>query len=107
LREHLKNEGDGTPFDRPAWEHARARPTTPMRFGGSTVSMMDLPEIRPKWQVGRRFLPIVAAASTGVAVAVSAWLAVSVWEERFAKATFNDVADDYASVLQNGLDRCG
>jgi hypothetical protein len=67
--------------------------------------MTDLPEIRPKWQVGRRFLPIVAAASTGVAVAVSAWLAVSVWEERLAKATFNDVADDYASVLQNGLDQ--
>jgi CHASE1-domain containing sensor protein len=67
--------------------------------------MTDLPETRPKWQVGRRFLPIVAAASTGVAVAVSAWLAVSVWEERLAKATFDDVADDYASVLQNGLDQ--
>ena len=39
-----------------------------------------------------------------MAVAISAWLAVSVWEERLAKAKFNDVAGDYATVLQTGLD---
>jgi diguanylate cyclase (GGDEF)-like protein len=65
--------------------------------------MADLPEM-PKLQLGRRFLPLVAAASAGVAVAVSAWLAVSVWEERLARVAFTNVAGDYAAVLQNGLD---
>jgi CHASE1-domain containing sensor protein len=48
--------------------------------------------------------PIVAAACLGLAVAVSAWFAVSIWEERLARAKFTAVAGDYASVLQNGLD---
>ena len=43
-------------------------------------------------------------AVLGLAVAVSAWFAVSVWEERLARAKFNAVAGDYASILQNGLD---
>jgi CHASE1-domain containing sensor protein len=30
-------------------------------------------------------------------------LAVSAWEERLARAQFTDVAGDYATVLQNGL----
>jgi len=47
--------------------------------------------------------PILAAACLGLAVAVSAWFAVSAWEERLAKANFNNVAGNYASVLQNGL----
>ena len=34
----------------------------------------------------------------------SAWLVVSVWEERLARAKFTAIAGDYASVLQNGLD---
>ncbi len=51
-----------------------------------------------------QFWPIVAAGCFGLVVAVSAWLAVSVWEERLARAKFNDVAGDYATVLQNGLD---
>jgi CHASE1-domain containing sensor protein len=33
-----------------------------------------------------------------------AWFAVSVWEERLARAKFTDVAGDNAAVLQNGLD---
>jgi EAL domain-containing protein (putative c-di-GMP-specific phosphodiesterase class I) len=52
----------------------------------------------------RHFWPIVAAACLGLAVAVSAWFAVSVWEERLAKAKFTGLAGDYAAVLQNGLD---
>ncbi len=68
------------------------------------ATMADLPETGPKLRLGRRFLPLVAAASAGVAVAVSAWLAVSVWEERLAEVAFTNVAGDYATVLQNGLD---
>ncbi len=52
----------------------------------------------------RRLWPILAAACLGLAVAISSWFAVSAWEERLAKAQFNDVAGDYASALQNGLD---
>ena len=37
-------------------------------------------------------------------MAVSAWFAVSVWEQRLARAKFNAVAGNYASILQNGLD---
>jgi diguanylate cyclase (GGDEF)-like protein len=48
--------------------------------------------------------PILAAACLGLAVAVSAWFAVSVWEERLARAKFTDIAGDHATVLQNGLD---
>jgi diguanylate cyclase (GGDEF)-like protein len=40
-----------------------------------------------------------------VIVAASAWLAVSVWEERLAKTKFTNVAGDYATILQNGLDQ--
>ena len=43
-------------------------------------------------------------ACFGLVVAISAWFAVSIWEERLARAKFNDVAGDYAEVLQNGLD---
>ena len=46
----------------------------------------------------------LAAACLGLAVAVSAWFAVSVWEERLAREKFTAIAGDYASVLQNGLD---
>ena len=66
--------------------------------------MPDLPDTRRKWQSIGQFWPILAAASLGLAVAVSAWLAVSVWEERLAKAKFNDIAGDYGTVLQTGLD---
>ena len=52
----------------------------------------------------RHIWPIVAVACLGLAVAVAAWFAVSVWEERLARAKFTAIAGDYASVLQNGLD---
>jgi diguanylate cyclase len=67
-----------------------------------------MPEIqfrKSKWQPVGQAWPILAAAALGLVVAISAWLAVSVWEERLAKAKFNDVAGDYATVLQNGLDQ--
>jgi len=66
--------------------------------------MPDLPDIRRKWQPIGEFWPILATACFGLIVAISAWFAVSMWEDRLAKARFNDVAGDYATVLQNGLD---
>jgi CHASE1-domain containing sensor protein len=66
--------------------------------------MPDLSEVKRKWQPVGHIWPILAAACLGLAVAISAWLAVSAWEERLPKAQFNDVAGDYATVLQNGLD---
>ena len=52
----------------------------------------------------RHTWPIVAAGCVGLAVAVSAWFAVAIWEERLAGAKFTAIASDYASVMQNGLD---
>ncbi len=49
-------------------------------------------------------LPLAVVAVLGLVVAGAAWIAVSDWEERLAKAKFNDVAGDYTTVLQNGLD---
>jgi len=66
--------------------------------------MPDLSEYSRKWRLSTHTLPIAAAALLGVAVAVSAWFAVSVWEQRLARAKFNAVAGNYASILQNGLD---
>jgi CHASE1-domain containing sensor protein len=66
--------------------------------------MPDLSVVRRNWQPVGHLWPILAAGCLGVAVAVSAWFAVSVWEERLATAKFTDVAGDYARVLQNGLD---
>jgi len=48
--------------------------------------------------------PLVAVGALGAAVAVAAWVAVAVWEERLALARFADVAGDYATALQYGLD---
>ena len=61
--------------------------------------MADLSEGRRRWRSVR-----IGAACLGLAVAVSAWFAVSIWEERLARAKFNAVAGDYASILQNGMD---
>jgi len=66
--------------------------------------MPDLPDVRRKWQSVGQLWPIVAAGCFGLVAAILAWLAVSTWEERLAKTTFNNVAGDYAAVLQNGLD---
>jgi CHASE1-domain containing sensor protein len=67
--------------------------------------MTDLPDIRSNWSAGRHFIPIIGTACVGVAVAVAAWFAVSAWEARLARVTFNNIAGDYASVLQNGVDQ--
>ncbi|MGH9807317.1 MAG: CHASE domain-containing protein, partial [Terriglobia bacterium] len=66
--------------------------------------MLELTPIKRQWQPIGHLWPLLGAACLGIAVAVSAWLAVSVWEERLANAKFNDVAGDYAAVLQSGLD---
>ena len=66
--------------------------------------MPDLPDVRRTWQSIGRFWPIAGAACFGLVVAIAAWLAVSIWEERLAKAKFYNVAEDYAAVLQHGLD---
>jgi diguanylate cyclase (GGDEF)-like protein len=66
--------------------------------------MPDLSEYSRSWRPASHTWPIAAAALLGVALAVSAWFAVAVWEERLARTKFNAVAGDYASILQNGLD---
>ena len=48
--------------------------------------------------------PLLAVGAFGLALALAAWIAVSVWERRIAFAKFNDIAGDYATALQHGLD---
>jgi diguanylate cyclase (GGDEF)-like protein len=66
--------------------------------------MADLPDDSRTWQPLQQAWPLVAAACLGLVVAVAAWFAVSVWEERLARAKLTAIAGDYASVLQNGID---
>jgi diguanylate cyclase len=66
--------------------------------------MPDLPHVRRKWQPIGQLWPILAAACFGLVVAICAWFAVSIWEERLSRTKFNNTAQDYAEVLQNGLD---
>ncbi len=66
--------------------------------------MSDLSEYSRKWRPVGHAWPLVAAGFLGLVVAISAWFAVSIWEQRLARAKFNATAGDYASVLQNGLD---
>lgn len=66
--------------------------------------MADLSESSRRWRSVGRAWPIVAAALLGLAVAISAWFAVSIWEERLAQAKFDAIAGEYASVLEDGLD---
>ncbi len=66
--------------------------------------MHDLTEVSGKRQQMTHVWPLLAVGMLGLALAVAAWVAVSVWEKRLAKAKFNDVAGDYATVLQNGFD---
>jgi CHASE1-domain containing sensor protein len=64
--------------------------------------MQDLEVISKRKPIMRAW-PLLAVGVLGVAVGLAAWIAVSVWEERLGKAKFDDVADDYATVLQGGL----
>ena len=66
---------------------------------------MDLAEVRTKGPLARHLFPILAAAAIGLAIAVSSWFAVSMWEARLATASFTNDAGDYAAALQNGLDQ--
>ena len=70
---------------------------------GTGYRMHDLPEAISKRPRVAQVWPLLAVGLLGLAVVVAAWSAVSVWEERLARAKFNDVAGDYATVLQNGL----
>ncbi len=67
--------------------------------------MPELTPVKRRWMPTGQLWPILGAAGLGVIVAASAWFAVSVWEERLAKTKFTNVAGDYATVLQNGLDQ--
>lgn len=66
--------------------------------------MPDLSEYTRKRPPRRQAWPLIATTCLGLTVAISAWFAVSIWEERLARTKFTAVAGDYASVLQNGLD---
>jgi len=65
--------------------------------------MPDLSDMMSKRRPMAHVWPLLVVGGLGIAVAIAAWIAVSVWEARLAKAKFNDVAGDYATVLQNGL----
>jgi len=69
------------------------------------LPILDAIDAGKKWPRGSHLLPILAVASIGFTVAVAAWVVVSIWEGRLARATFANVAGDYPAVLQNGLDR--
>ncbi len=66
--------------------------------------MPDLSDMMSKRRPLAHVWPLLVVGGLGLAVAIAAWMAVSVWEARLAKAKFNDVAGDYATVLQHGLD---
>ena len=67
--------------------------------------MTEATPVKRRWPPIRQLWPLFGAACVGLAVAVSAWFAVSAWEDRLAKTKFTNVAGDYATVLQNGLDQ--
>ncbi|MGZ8415451.1 MAG: CHASE domain-containing protein [Methyloceanibacter sp.] len=66
--------------------------------------MPDRLELSKKWPSVGHAWPIVAAGCLGLAVAVSAWFTVSIWEDRLARAKFTAIAGDYGSALQDGLE---
>ncbi len=67
--------------------------------------MTEPTPVKRRWPSIRPLLPLIGAACVGLAVAVAAWIVVSAWEDRLAKTKFTNVAGDYATVLQNGLDQ--
>lgn len=67
--------------------------------------MPELTPVKKSWTPANHLWPLLGAGCLGIAVATSAWFAVSAWEERLDKTKFTNVAGDYATVLQNGLDQ--
>jgi diguanylate cyclase (GGDEF)-like protein len=67
--------------------------------------MSELTPAKRRWTPAGHLWPILGAAGLGAIVAASSWFAVSAWEDRLAKTKFTNVAGDYATVLQNGLDQ--
>jgi len=67
--------------------------------------MTELTPVKRSWPSIRPLWPLIGAGCVGLAIAVAAWFAVSAWEDRLAKTKFTNVAGDYATVLQNGLDQ--
>lgn len=65
--------------------------------------MPDLAALANNWPVSRHAWPMIAAGCLGLIVAAASWYAVSIWEERLARAEFTAVANEYATALQNGL----
>src|SRR5688572_12833873 len=83
----------------------RTRPPRCPKAKETKLAMLDAIDGRTKWRRRRHLLPILAVACLGLVVAVATWLAASTWEARLAKVNFANLAGDYASVLQNGLDQ--
>jgi len=49
------------------------------------------------------YMPLLAVACLGLVAAVFAWVTVSAWEQRLFRQEFDNIAGDYASLLQNGV----
>jgi diguanylate cyclase (GGDEF)-like protein len=73
----------------------------PPQAGGSTAPAASAR--CPRWRRARHLLPGFAVAGIGLALSTAAWLAVSRWEDRLASLSFDTTAQNYAMVLQNGL----
>ncbi len=65
--------------------------------------MQSPPEAIGKRSRSAQAWPLLAVGALGLAIALGVWIAVSVWEERLAKAKFDNIAGDYATALQSGL----
>jgi diguanylate cyclase len=59
--------------------------------------------VRKPHAFGVRQLPILAVACLGAAAAVATWFTVASWEQRFYQQNFTNIAGDYATVLQTGV----
>lgn len=66
--------------------------------------MQDFSSAKSKRSPLAQAWPLVVVGVLGLAVAVAAWIAVSNWDERLARAKFDDIAGDYLTALQAGLD---
>src|SRR4029078_5784534 len=60
-------------------------------------------EPKERWGPGMHYMPLLAVACLGLVAAVFAWVTVSAWEQRLFRQEFDNIAGDYASWLQNGV----